>query len=57
MQTSTFATRNSDGGWVIDATKADGQIVQLVGVYLKKDAALAWMAVHTAEWFNLHPGS
>jgi hypothetical protein len=57
MQTSTFATRNSDGGWVIDATKADGQIVQLVGVYLKKDAAIAWMAVHTAEWFKLHPGT
>jgi hypothetical protein len=55
MQTSTFTTRHTDAGWVIDATKADGEVVQLIGVYLKKKAATAWMAEHTAEWFRLHP--
>jgi hypothetical protein len=57
MHTSTFATRQTDAGWVIDATKADGEVVQLVGLYRKKKAAIVWMAGHPAEWFRLHAAS
>jgi len=55
MHSSTFAIRHIDAGWVIDATKADGRVEQLVGVFLKKKHAIVWMAEHTAEWFKLHP--
>jgi hypothetical protein len=55
MQLSTFATRHIDAGWVIDATKADGQVVQLIGVFVNKKAAVVWMAEHTSKWFKLHP--
>jgi hypothetical protein len=54
MHTSTFATRHINSGWVIDATKANGQVVQLMGVYVEEKAAKAWIAEHPAEWFKLN---
>ena len=55
MHLSTFTPRHIDAGWVIDATKADGQVVQLIGVFVNKKAAVVWMAEHTSKWFKLHP--
>jgi hypothetical protein len=54
MQSSTFAPRNSDAGWVIDATALNGEVNQLVGVYLKEKDAMRWIAGHTPEWFKTH---
>jgi hypothetical protein len=54
MQTSTFAVRHIEAGWVIDATTADGEVVQLVGV-ISQEKSRNGMAEHTAEWFKLHP--
>jgi len=33
MHLSTLAARETNDGWVIDGTKADGAVEQLIGVF------------------------
>jgi hypothetical protein len=49
---TTFATRHINTGWVIDATKADGQVEELVGVYAHEHDAVNWIANQIA-WTKL----
>jgi hypothetical protein len=51
MHQSTFAARSADYGWVIDATKNDGQVEQLVGVYRSEYLAVRWIEDHPAAWW------
>jgi gamma-glutamyl-gamma-aminobutyrate hydrolase PuuD len=53
MHLSTFAARKISDGWVIDATKADGCIEQLVGVYNSEALAVDWIVNHPAAWWKL----
>jgi hypothetical protein len=53
MSLSTFAVRKTIHGWVIDATKTDGQVDQLIGVYTTKLSAVQWIASHSAAWWKL----
>ena len=52
MHSSTLAARETREGWVIDATKADGRIEQLLGLFTSKSAATDWIADHPAEWWT-----
>lgn len=51
MHLSTFAPRSAWYGWVIDATKNDGQVVQLTGVYTSERSAMRWIEEHPAAWW------
>ena len=55
MHLSTFASRQITSGWVVDATKADGRVEQLVGLYNSQAAATTWIAEHPAAWWVIHP--
>jgi hypothetical protein len=43
-----IAARKTKDGWVIDATKIDGHVEQLIGVYKSKLKATNWIADHPA---------
>ena len=53
MHRSTFAIRDADEGWVIDATAFDGKVKQLVGVYLEEVDAQRWITEHPPSWFKI----
>jgi hypothetical protein len=55
MHLSTFAARETLSGWVVDATKADGRIEQLVGLYTSRAKAVGWIADHPASWWRSNP--
>jgi hypothetical protein len=54
MHLSTFAAREISTGWVVDATKADGRVEQLLGVYTSKAGAVNWIADHPPTWWKQH---
>jgi hypothetical protein len=41
---STFSPRQTEAGWVIDATRNDGKAEQLLGVFTSKLSAVKWIA-------------
>jgi hypothetical protein len=54
MHLSTFEARETDAGWVIDATKNDGKVEQILGVFTSKRGAVKWIAEHPAAWWKIH---
>lgn len=52
MHLSTFSARKTTDGWVIDATKLDGHLEQLVGLYTSRAKAVGWIADHPASWWT-----
>jgi hypothetical protein len=52
MHLSTFSTRETTIGWVIDATKRDGRIEQLIGIFDTEEFAANWIADHPALWWK-----
>lgn len=52
MQTFTFAVRQTRGGWVIDATTADGRVEQFIGLFTSRAAAADWIADRQSGWLE-----
>jgi hypothetical protein len=53
MHLSTFAARWTEDGWVIDATKIDGRVEQLIGLYNTEAGAMNWITAHPVAWWKL----
>jgi hypothetical protein len=56
LHTSTFCARQIFDGWVIDATRSNGLVEQLIGVFSSKSAALMWISEHPAAWWKTNSG-